>query len=42
MLKLVLDIDLARSLGEGAFEYYSTNCTVEIMVNGFEKALNAC
>jgi glycosyltransferase involved in cell wall biosynthesis len=42
MLKLVLDIDLARSLGQGAFEYYSNNCTVENMVNGFEKALTTC
>jgi len=39
MLKLILNIDLSREMGAYAFEYYSNHCTVENMVEGFEKAL---
>lgn len=35
MISLASDIDLARELGKNAFEYYSLNCSVENMVDGF-------
>ena len=35
MISLASDIDLARELGKNAFEYYSLNCSVDNMVDGF-------
>jgi glycosyltransferase involved in cell wall biosynthesis len=40
-MKLMLlcnDLQKARKMGENAFEYYSNNCTIEIMANGFIEA----
>ncbi|MBW7835264.1 MAG: glycosyltransferase family 4 protein [Sphingomonadales bacterium] len=39
MLRLAVDMDFARSLGEGAYAYYSQYCTVEKMAEGFLQAL---
>jgi glycosyltransferase involved in cell wall biosynthesis len=40
MVKLINDLKLARLMGLQAYEYYSANCTVDNMVNGFDAALN--
>jgi len=40
MLSLITDVEHARRMGINAYEYYSVNCTVDNMVNGFMKALN--
>ena len=39
ILKLILNIDLARELGENSYEYYTKYCTVDNMANGFDIAL---
>jgi len=41
MLKLILDIELSRSLGANAYEYYSKECTVQNMADSFCSALES-
>jgi glycosyltransferase involved in cell wall biosynthesis len=40
LLTLCENIDIARSMGQNAFNYYSENCTIEIMAKGFRDAIN--
>jgi glycosyltransferase involved in cell wall biosynthesis len=40
LLLLCSDIQIARNMGKNAFDYYSNNCTIEIMANGFIEAIN--
>jgi len=39
LLKLVQDVDYARTLGEAAFEHYTTTANLDNMVSGFAEAL---
>lgn len=39
LMLLCNDVQRARIMGENAFEYYSNNCTIEIMANGFIEAI---
>lgn len=39
LLLLCNDLQRARNMGENAFVYYSNNCTIEIMANGFIEAI---
>lgn len=39
LLLLCNDLQRARTMGENAFDYYSNNCTIEIMANGFIEAI---
>lgn len=39
LLKLVNDIEQARKLGENAYNYYSSHCTIENMAQGFINAI---
>ncbi len=39
LLLLCNDLQRARTMGENAFAYYSNNCTIEIMANGFIEAI---
>lgn len=39
LLLLCNDLQRARNMGENAFDYYSKNCTIEIMANGFIEAI---
>jgi glycosyltransferase involved in cell wall biosynthesis len=41
MLRFANDPQWARQLGKNAFDYYSTHCTIENMVNGFLLALSS-
>lgn len=40
MLNLILDLDLSRRLGKNAYDYYSSNCSIENMAQGFVDAIN--
>lgn len=39
ILKLALNVGLARELGENSYEYYTKYCTVDNMADGFDTAL---
>lgn len=39
LVQLCTNIDKARSMGENAYKYYSNNCTIEIMAQGFIDAI---
>lgn len=41
LLNVCNNIEFARELGKNAYNYYSENCTIKNMVNGFIKAIEA-